>query len=48
MKNKSTKIQSARLSRQLIFECIQIIIHVYLFLDEKLCKFNILHNPSSS
>ena len=29
-------------------ECIQIIIHGYLFLCVKLCKFNVLHNPSSS
>ena len=25
--------------------CIQLIIHVWLFLDVKLCKFNVVHNP---
>ena len=29
-------------------EYFQIIIHVWLFLGAKLCKFNVLHNSSSS
>ena len=29
-------------------KCIQIIIHAWLFLGVRLCKLNILHNPSST
>ena len=29
-------------------DCIQNIVHVWLFLGVKRCKFNVLHNPPSS
>ena len=47
---KKKKMKLARLSDKTNswMECIQSSIHVYLFLDVKLCKFYVLHNPSSS
>ena len=50
MKNKSSKIGSARLSDNFFFEyhVFKLLFMFIYFSGVKLCKFNALHNPSSS